>query len=119
MWPRREASHCGWRVWQTTVARAHDDGRVTTRYPYDNVATPYEKLKSLDDAERFLKPGVSFAELDAFAGSVSDLDAARAGPDAGPARTLGRPGSGPGEGGVRLGIFRCHRRPRGPGSHPA
>ena len=40
--------------------------------------TPYEKLKSLDGAERFLKPGVSFDELDAFALSVSDLDAADA-----------------------------------------
>ena len=36
-----------------------DDGRAT------------KKLKSLDDAERFLKPDVSFAELDVFAGSVS------------------------------------------------
>ena len=39
---------------------------------------PYEKLKSLDDAERFLKPGVSFEGLDAFAAAVSDLDAAAA-----------------------------------------
>lgn len=54
------------------------DGRATKRYPYANVATPYEKLKSLDDAAQHLKPGVSFAELDALALSVSDLDAAAA-----------------------------------------
>ena len=58
------------------VEVVRDDGRVTKRYPYANVATPYEKLRSLDDAERFLKPGVSFAELDALALSVSDLGAA-------------------------------------------
>ena len=51
---------------------------MTKRYPYANVATPDEKLKSLDDAAQYLKPGVSFAELDALALSVSDLDAAAA-----------------------------------------
>ena len=60
------------------VETVGDDGRTTKRYPYANVATPYDKLKSLDHAERFLKPGVSFAELDAFALSVSDLDDAAA-----------------------------------------
>ena len=60
------------------VETVGDDGRTTKRYPYANVATPYDKLKSLDHAERFLKPGVSCAELDAFALSVSDLDAAAA-----------------------------------------
>ena len=60
------------------VETVGDDGRTTKRYPYANVTTPYDKLKSLDHAERFLKPGVSFAELDAFALSVSDLDAAAA-----------------------------------------
>ena len=60
------------------VETVGEDGRVTKRYPYANVATPYEKLKSLDNAARHLKPGVSFAELDALAASVSDLDAAAA-----------------------------------------
>ena len=58
------------------VETVGDDGRTTKRHPYANVATPYDKLKSLDHAERFLKPGVSFAELNAFALSASDLDAA-------------------------------------------
>ena len=60
------------------VETVGEDGRVTKRYPYANVATPHEKLKSLDNAARYLKPGVSFAELDALAASVSDLDAAAA-----------------------------------------
>ena len=60
------------------VETVGEDGRVTKRYPYANVATPYEKLKSLDDAAQYLTPGVSFADLDALALSVSDLDAAAA-----------------------------------------
>ena len=60
------------------VETVGEDGRVTKRYPYANVATPYEKLKSLDNAAQYLKPGVSFAERDALAASVSDLDAAAA-----------------------------------------
>ena len=42
------------------VERADDDGRIRKRYPHDAVTTPYERLKSLDGAERFLKPDVSF-----------------------------------------------------------
>ena len=34
-------------------------GRVTKRYRDSDVMTPYDKLKSLDNAERFLNPGVS------------------------------------------------------------
>ena len=60
------------------VETVGDDGRVSKRYPYANVATPYEKLKSLDDAAQYLRPGVTIEQLDAFAGAVSDLDAARA-----------------------------------------
>ena len=36
------------------------------------------KLKSFDHAERFLKPGVTFEQLDATAHAVSDFDAAHA-----------------------------------------
>ena len=62
---------------RTAVRTALDGGRRASAWPrrtsdqalsYANVATPYEKLK----------PGVSFAELDALALSVSDLDAAAA-----------------------------------------
>ena len=60
------------------VETVGEDGRATKHYPYANVATPCEKLKSLDNAAQHLKPGVSFAELDALAASVSDLGAAAA-----------------------------------------
>jgi transposase InsO family protein len=51
-------------------------GRQRKRYPYKLMMTPYEKLKSLPKAEQFLKPGISFAQLDAQASAVSDNDAA-------------------------------------------
>ena len=60
------------------VETVGDDGRVTKRYPYANVATPFEKFKSLDAAARYLRPGVTMEQLDAFARAASDLDAARA-----------------------------------------
>ena len=52
-------------------------GRQRKRYPYKLMMTPYEKLKSLPDAQQFLKPGMSFAQLDALASSISDNDAAQ------------------------------------------
>ena len=52
-------------------------GKVRRRYRRRDVATPYEKLKSLPGAERFLKPGTTFAELDEVAYAVSDLEANR------------------------------------------
>ena len=39
-------------------------GRSRKRYPYKLMMTPYEKLKSLDSAEQFLKPGITFQQLD-------------------------------------------------------
>ena len=53
-------------------------GRLRKRYRDANLATPYEKLKSLPNASGFLKPGVSFAQLDAQAYAISDLNAAKA-----------------------------------------
>ena len=52
-------------------------GRVRRRYPHDQVVTPYDRLRGLDGAEGFLKPGVSFADLDRAAHAVSDLAALR------------------------------------------
>ena len=39
--------------------------------------TPHDKLKSLPDAERYLKPGVTFKQLDEIAYAISDNQAAR------------------------------------------
>ena len=38
--------------------------------------TPYDKLKSLPDANDYLKPGLSFEILDAIAFHISDNEAA-------------------------------------------
>ena len=51
-------------------------GRQQRRYRYEDVHTPYEKLKSLPDAEQYLKVGVTFEKLDAFAVRYSDNEAA-------------------------------------------
>ena len=62
-------------LFATPVADA--DGRIRKIYRDRDVATPYERLKSIDGAERFLKPGISFAALDAEANAMSDLESAR------------------------------------------
>jgi len=52
-------------------------GRLRKRYRYQSMTTPYEKLKSLPEAAQYLKPGVTFAKLDALAYAISDNEAAR------------------------------------------
>ena len=52
-------------------------GRQRKRYPYAMMMTPYDKLKSLDNAEQFLKPGVTLQLLDAQANAMSDNEAAQ------------------------------------------
>src|SRR5665213_2090466 len=52
-------------------------GRQRKRYPYQLMMTPFEKLKSLPLAEQFLKPGITFQQLDAQASAISDNDAAQ------------------------------------------
>jgi len=54
-----------------------DKGRVTKRYRYEQMMTPYDKLKSLPNAETFLKPGISFQQLDEIAMKESDNESAR------------------------------------------
>ena len=58
-----------------TVTDANGKQRKT--YPYKQMMTPYEKLKSLPDAARYLKPEVSFAQVDEIAYQISDNEAAR------------------------------------------
>jgi len=52
-------------------------GKERRRYPYKNMMTPYEKLKSLPDAQSFLKPGTTFESLDDIAHAITDNEAAR------------------------------------------
>ncbi len=51
-------------------------GRVRKQYHYENMMTPYGKLKSLPNADQHLKPGTTFEQLDAIANAMSDNDAA-------------------------------------------
>ncbi len=64
---------CAYRV--TTV---DDKGKQTYRYPKDNYMQPYEKLKSLPNAEQYLKPGITFELLDQQAYALSDTQWAEA-----------------------------------------
>jgi len=41
---------------------------------YDTYETPYEKLRSLPDAARYLKPGIAFEALDLAAKKMSDTE---------------------------------------------
>ena len=53
------------------------NGRIRRKYLAADVMTPYARLRSLPDAEGFLKPGLGFAPLDAAAAAETDLEAAR------------------------------------------
>lgn len=51
-------------------------GKQRKRYPDGALMTPYEKFKSLPDAEKYLKPGMTFEILDTIAYQVSNNAAA-------------------------------------------
>ena len=52
-------------------------GKIRKRYRYQDMMTPYEKLRSLPKAESYLKPGVTLEKLDAIASECSDNVAAQ------------------------------------------
>jgi len=52
-------------------------GKERKIYPKDNYMTPYEKLKSLENAEQYLKPGIAFKKLDSIAYAMSHTDYAK------------------------------------------
>ena len=54
------------------------NGRIRRVYRARDVRTPYDKLRSLSNARTHLKPGATFADLDAEAHAISDLRATRA-----------------------------------------
>ena len=56
--------------------RTDDKGKQRKIYRYENMMTPYDKLKSLPDAKDYLKPGISFEILDKLAHQISDNQAA-------------------------------------------
>jgi transposase InsO family protein len=52
-------------------------GKRRREYKQQDYATPYEKLKSLENAGQYLKPTASFAQLDKTAQNMSDTECAR------------------------------------------
>lgn len=51
-------------------------GKEHKKYPYRNMMTPYEKLKTLPESEKYLKTGVNFETLDKFVMEMTDNEAA-------------------------------------------
>ena len=62
-------------LFATPVADA--DGRIRKVYRDRDVATPYERLKSIDGAERSSSPASPSPRSDAEANAMSDLESAR------------------------------------------
>ncbi len=56
--------------------RVDNKGKRKKRYPYGLVMPPHEKLRSLPDAEHYLKPGITLKRLDAISREISDNEAA-------------------------------------------
>ena len=52
-------------------------GKIKKIYPYKKIMTPYEKLKSLPDAQKYLRNDVNFETLDKEAMLMSDLESAK------------------------------------------
>lgn len=52
-------------------------GRQRKRYRYEDMMTPYDKLKSLPNATQYLKPGTTWSTLERLAGEMSDNEAAK------------------------------------------
>lgn len=52
-------------------------GKERKTYPYENIMTPYEKLKSLPNASNHLKQGTTFAMLDEIAMQETDMESGR------------------------------------------
>lgn len=52
--------------------KADKKGKIKKTYPYEKMLIPYEKLKSIDNVEKYLKPGITLKKLDAIYLSLSD-----------------------------------------------
>src|SRR5208283_313227 len=52
-------------------------GKRRRKYQHEKYATPYEKLKELENSEQYLKPNRSWAQLDRMARQMSDTESAR------------------------------------------
>lgn len=52
-------------------------GKEIKKYPYEDMMTPYDKLKSLPKAKQYLKSNFSFKHLDEIASKMSDNQSAK------------------------------------------
>jgi transposase InsO family protein len=52
-------------------------GKRKRQYKHDDYATPWEKLQSMEKAEKYLKAHLSLAQLEQAAGQMSDTECAR------------------------------------------
>ena len=62
---------------QFPVDKTDEKGRVRKVYRYENVTTPYQKLKSLAQAEQYLRDGVTFEQLDRLALATDSFSMAK------------------------------------------
>ena len=53
-----------------------DKGKQRKHYRYEDMMTPYEKLRSLRRPGQYMKSGITFKTLDAFANEITDNKAA-------------------------------------------
>lgn len=58
------------------VEKTDRKGKVKKVYPHEGYMTPYEKLKSLPDARKYLKKGITFNDLDKVAMRYTDNEMA-------------------------------------------
>lgn len=54
------------------ITTTDEKGKQRKKYPYDKMMTPYEKLKSLENAQAFLKEGITFDALEKEAYQYND-----------------------------------------------
>lgn len=53
-----------------------EKGKQKKKYRYEDMMTPYEKLKALPDAKQYLKEGITFKKSDDIAAAMTDNEAA-------------------------------------------
>jgi len=54
----------------------NDKGKQIKKYPYKSMMTPYDKLKSIDNVQNYLKVGVTFEIMDKIAFAMTDKQSA-------------------------------------------
>ena len=58
------------------VDKIDNKGKIKKIYPHNQIATPWERLKSIPEYETYLKPGITSKALEQQANAMSDNDAA-------------------------------------------